>query len=524
MNHRKDTLPIGELLQTAGLISELQLQEALLIQSEYNSMKLGEILALQEIVETATVNFFVDRWEQIKQEGQQFPLGYYLKKASLLNEQQIKKIWSEQKNQNTKFEDLAIQKGWIAQNTVNFFLNGLSETQPKLISLIDLEKYNQEYLHLERKYKNFSLILSRILAWTGGETNLTTNISHIFADSNLNIAEGMEVTMVDKLIEDSLIRNWQTSQLGTYIRSIKKSLLENQKCEPIILLEEYQNILLSGSQKYKETKEQQELLALGVIVEERRQLRVTNLIYQQIFNRDWLIKSQKIIKSNKQIAIKSELNSSKATKDNSIDQTISSKSIVLANNNLVQTNQKIKISEENLLEAEIQTLSPLTKLASFATLAGFVLLIPFVLAINNFYTGLRQERRETLNPLPQASKLEKFCDEINLIDPPSTLSLIYQLEKNQKKLVNQKYSTAELFPENCQTALNQLRILAAPQLGKENRVIEAIKNLCKIPADSESIIEARIWLEHWYNSVAWGKEAKSYVNLVDNCPANDLSK
>lgn len=528
MNYKKDPLPLGKLLQTAGLISELQLEEALLLQSEYTSMKLGEILALQEIIKTSTVIFFVDRWGKIKQKGQQFPLGYYLEKAGLLNEQQIKTILSEQKNQSIKFGKLAVEKGWIEEKTVNFFLSSLSEKQPRLISLMDLEKYNQEHLHLELKYMNAPLILGRILAWTGGNPKLTISISHVFADSNLNIAEGMERTTVDKLIEDSLIRNWQTSQLGTYIKSIQESWLNNSRCEPNLLLEEYQQILLHDRHEYRQTKQQQELLALGIIVKEQGKLRVANLIYQQVFNRDWLIKSQKNLKSNKQLVLKSGFGFEPVKIDNSIEETTLEKDIVIANNILTkldrESNHKIETLEKNILEAEQNYLSPLTKLASLLTLAGCVLLIPFVLAINNYYTGLQSKRRTTLDSVPQASKLEQFCDEINLIDPPSTLNLIYQLEKNQQKLGEQKYSTSELFPDNCQTALNQLRILAVPQLGKENRVIEAVKNLCKIPADSENINEAKVWLERWYDSAAWGKETQSYVNLVESCPAGNLLK
>ena len=88
--------------------------------------------------------------------------------------------------------------------------------------------------------------------------------------------------------------------------------------------------------------------------------------------------------------------------------------------------------------------------------------------------------------------------------------------------MSEELNNTQQFPDNCETALDRLRILAAPQLGRESRVVEAIKNLCKISAESESIVEAGIWLEHWYNSDSWGKETKLYLKFVDDCPASKL--
>ena len=547
MYQKTHTLPIGKLLQTAGLISESQLEQALLLQSEYTSMKLGEILALQEIIETQTVTFFVDKWEEIKQEGQQFPIGYYLTKASLLNEQQVQTILSEQKENKLKFGDLAVQKGWLKRNTVNFFLDAFSVRPPKFMSLIDLEQYDKEHLNLERKYADSSLILSRVLAWTGGNAVLTKSICRVFTDAKFNVPTGMEVTAVDKLIEGSLIRNWQNSQLGTYIRSIKENLLNNSKSQPLLLLKEYQSILLSGNKQNETTAEQQELLNLGLIVCDGEQLRVTNIIYQQIFNQDWLIESIDRLESqiqpetttstivvnpnnaNSSLTIESlELDTSinndslvKTTVDNKLEPVLSEAPLSQDSKQKKAGDIEVNISKDRTAN-EQNVLSPLTKFISLFTLAGFVLMIPFVVAINNYYNSLRQEQQKSFNPQSIANDLEQFCSEINLIDPPSSLNIIYRLERNKKEILSDEFNNPQQFPDNCETALDRLRILAAPQLGRESRVVEAIKNLCKISAESESIVEAGIWLEHWYNSDSWGKETKSYLKFVDDCPASKL--
>ena len=520
MSLKKNTLPIGELLQNAGLISDKQLEIALGVQSQHPQMKLGEILSMQEVIDVRTVDFFADQWQKIKQDEQKFSLDYCLKKAFILNDKQIEYIVAEQQNSNLNFSDIAEKKGWIKQKTLDFFLKELARETPSLMSLIDLEEYNQQHLHLEKKYANYSLILSRVLAWTGGNPTLTKNICSAVADNDVNIPAGMEINAVDKLIESSLIRNWQTSQLGTYVRSIEEKLTNNSRCESILLLAEYQNILLSNEKKYEQLKEQQELLNLGIVVNDQNRLRVTNLIFQQIFNQNWLIKARKKVENRIQQEF-SDANLNKTIKKQSPSIQLAFK---INNDQIRKQKEPIKINSIKSINKTIDKVEStefLTKFGSLFTLAGIVLLIPFALIINN-YSSSRQVIIQEPNNISEANKLQEFCNEINLFDSSSTLENISQIEKSKKLILETFTNTLEDFPENCETVLNNLRVLAAPQLGKEGRVIEAIKNLCKIPSEDENINEAKIWIERWYQSPSWGRETKSYLNSIENCPADQL--
>ena len=120
MYYNDEQLPIGALLQAAGLVSEQQINIALNTQSKYNKMRLGEILVLQTGIKEKTINFFVDKWRKIKFTGKQFPLGYYLKKAALLDEEQIKIVLQEQKQNEQKFGTIVVQKGWLSKLTALF--------------------------------------------------------------------------------------------------------------------------------------------------------------------------------------------------------------------------------------------------------------------------------------------------------------------------------------------------------------------------------------------------------------------
>ncbi len=509
MSDKNDTLPLGKLLQNAGLISDEQLEIALGVQSQHTKMKLGEILALQEAVEVQTVNFFVNKWQEIKKQGQQFPLGNYLKEAYLLSDEQILIILAEQQNTKLKFGDLVVQKGWLNQETIDFFLNSLTRKSPSMMSLIDLEEYDRQFSHLEKKYTNSSLILSRVLAWTGGDHNLTKAICNVFGDSDWNIPAGKEINAVDRLIESSIIKNWRTSKIGTYIRSIRERLVDNQRCEPISLLAEYQDILLSNNRQYALLKEQEELLNLGIIVKNKDQLRVTNLIFQQVFDQNWIAKTRKTLEAK--IKQKSAEHPELSEKNAMFD---------IQNSSIVQTDVNQNSAEVLKIDKTRVGLTKITpEFSSLFALAAIILLIPLALALNNYYSSL-SEMRLSLKDISQASKLKQFCSEISLVDPSSALESISQIETNKELILRSFPNTLEGFPDNCETKLNKLRVLAAPQLGKENRVIEAIRNICKIPADAENINEAKIWIEHWYTSPNWGQETRSYLNLINDCPAS----
>ena len=524
MSNQKNKLPLGLLLQNAALISNEQLQNALKIQSQYTQMKLGEILVLQEEVKAKTIDFFVNKWHEFIVQGQQFPIGYYLKNAALLDDEQIEIILQEQKKNQQKFGVLAAQKGWIKQGTINFLVDSLSKP-PRLMSLTSLEEYNTTTLSLEKKYTNFSLILSRILAWTGGNESLTKTICKIFAKSDFNIPAGSETKAVDQFVEDSCIKKWRTSKTAEYIRSVKQNFVNSLRLDSHLLLQEYRQILLSDNQEYKNTPEQNELLRLGLIVEQNNHLRVSNIIYQRVFNQDFV--SQELSKQQLK-----DTGLAKINVEHEEPEVIFVKDTldvlpekVSPNQNIFDEEPELNVTDIVLNDSKSEQNSnapePLTKMGSLLTLVAIALLIPLFLTINNYYLSLSKPKQETSSSSRKINQLEQFCSELNFSDSSSLLKLISQLERNKQEL-------SKDYPDNCETTLNRLRVIVAPQLGKENRILEAIRHLCKVPADSEMYIDAEVWLKRWYNSASWGQETKFYLqelNKYDDlgCPAANFS-
>ncbi len=119
--------PIGQLLCEAGLISAQQIEIALEEQVEYPKLRIGELFALRQWIKQETVEFFVNRWYELLNQEQKYPLVYYFREAALLTEEQIETILYEKKHRKTKiiFHRLAIQKCFIKQITVDFFIENL---------------------------------------------------------------------------------------------------------------------------------------------------------------------------------------------------------------------------------------------------------------------------------------------------------------------------------------------------------------------------------------------------------------
>ncbi|OKH16056.1 hypothetical protein [[Limnothrix rosea] IAM M-220] len=115
--------PIGELLTSAGLISEGQLQTALYDQQVYQDMRFGDILATRGWLSKQTVDFFCNVFQNGAPMHNKRPLlGECLAEAALIDEEQIQQILEEQRVNHLRFGSLAVLKGYISQRTLDFFL------------------------------------------------------------------------------------------------------------------------------------------------------------------------------------------------------------------------------------------------------------------------------------------------------------------------------------------------------------------------------------------------------------------
>ena len=318
MSHSRK-VPLGVVLQQAGLVSAEQVKEALRQQQSnrnLKNLKIGQILTIQGRIDRTTADFFAERWSSLSQEKQPQPIGQYLKEAGLLNEGQIQTILAEQKRTERKFGELAIAKGWLKQTTLKFFLDSIpsqvslsstmkNESRQPIEEVSDINDRNKAksndvdiddgFLKIKRKLLQIedrdtysSATLDRVLFWTGGKSSLTQKLFALIAEHQIDFQPGKERKQIDLLVQSKILHNWQNSYLGVHLSSIRERLMNNRYCQPKQLLALYRQILTEFI-LVDETKEQQELLNLGLVVRQQDRLVVANHIYRSVFNPDWVV-------------------------------------------------------------------------------------------------------------------------------------------------------------------------------------------------------------------------------------------
>ena len=64
---------------------------------------------------------------------------------------------------------------------------------------------------------------------------------------------------------------------------------------------------------------------------------------------------------------------------------------------------------------------------------------------------------------------------------------------------------------------------SAVTFGKDDNVRQGLKELCKIPSNSDSLADAKSWIKKWLKDDYWGKELPSILEGIKeqglSCPA-----
>ncbi|MEL7039002.1 MAG: WecB/TagA/CpsF family glycosyltransferase [Cyanobacteria bacterium J06592_8] len=117
---------LGQLLQEAGLITASQVNSVLDAQANQHHLRFGEIVANWGWVNQETIDFFAEELPKVALEPHKQPIGHYLKAAKLLNDWQVEAILAEQNQTRMRFGEIAVQKGWLKNETVDSILRYLA--------------------------------------------------------------------------------------------------------------------------------------------------------------------------------------------------------------------------------------------------------------------------------------------------------------------------------------------------------------------------------------------------------------
>ena len=206
--------PLGELLSEAGLISAQQIELALHEQLIDNSgKKIGEIFAERGWIKQETADFFVEQWNYLVEQSPKQPLVYYLQAASLLNEREIEDILKQRNNSNKKvrFHHIAVEKGLIEQETIDFFVRNL--LAPNNNKTVEGASFATPYELLKNYIR--------------GETN--------FQRSQLNKIKLNHVTLKGVNLNNSNLTGAELKQANLSNSSLKQADLSSANLEKAIL-------------------------------------------------------------------------------------------------------------------------------------------------------------------------------------------------------------------------------------------------------------------------------------------------
>ena len=132
-------------------------------------------------------------------------------------------------------------------------------------------------------------LLAEVLQWTGGQPFLTQKFCSLLqVDYAQNsIPAGTEAAVVKAAVRSRLIHNWEAQDEPEHLRTIRDRLVTDD-CRVSYRLSLYQTLLTQDSIKADGSEEQADLKLSGIAIEQNGRLQVTNPIYANIFNADWV--------------------------------------------------------------------------------------------------------------------------------------------------------------------------------------------------------------------------------------------
>jgi hypothetical protein len=134
---------------------------------------------------------------------------------------------------------------------------------------------------------NPETVLAEVLAWTGGQPFLTQKVCKLILTHGAAIEERREAEWIENLVRSHLIENWEARDEPVHLRTIRDRILSNERCAGR-LLRLYQQILQQQNVMDDDSLEHRTLKLTGLVVKQQGFLRVSNRIYQEVFNLAWV--------------------------------------------------------------------------------------------------------------------------------------------------------------------------------------------------------------------------------------------
>ncbi|MDB9411571.1 AAA-like domain-containing protein [Microcystis aeruginosa] len=296
-------------------------------------------------------------------------------------------------------------------------------------------------------------LIEEILAWTGGNLELTKIVIRLLIDNKNELRKGEEKPKIELLIQKNIVENWLQNKASSHFQKIQNSLLTPDK-NVKSTLEIYQEILQQGGVFADNKPEKLALQQAELVIKNDDYLEVTNRIYQEVFNVQW---------------VKQEL--------------------------------------EKLVDVE-NSPAGLTKILSFLALLGFL-----GFTFLSFKTP-EKTPNVVVTPPPSPS-IPEICAKRDFNIPlEKNIQQLQDLQKQQGNQFPEKCGTQltelRLIQQAVGLATNNF---VADVPGREG----GFEILCKIPPTSDNFKEAQSWAKSWHKDKAWKSRIDRTLQDNPNC-------
>ncbi|MEM8674318.1 MAG: AAA-like domain-containing protein [Cyanobacteria bacterium P01_G01_bin.67] len=346
-------------------------------------------------------------------------------------------------------------------------------------------------LGFQNNFSQPESILQDILYWTRGQPFLTQKVCSLVA----HYGEAQDLDL-SQLIQQRIVDNWEMQDEPEHLKTIRDRLLFNQE-NKARLLTIYQRILKNQGIPIDGSEEQVELRLSGIASRQQGQLKVSNPIYELVFNQDW-VAEQLFAISPYQDAIAAWL------KSNCQDQSRLLRGEALAEAQIWARKHSITPAEIDFLQkSEILAIKELkqAKLAQEAEFTAKIvrwqrLFILFSLAmIAGFYWKSRQTNLSNINTLVQSST--------SLLASEQKLDALIAAIKAKQKL-DKSLQVNQNLTQQVNTALQQV----VYRIQEKNRLIGHEDHLYGVAVAEDGKLMATVATDNTLR--LWKKDATAW--------------
>lgn len=307
LQNQRRQQPLGQYLKEAALLTEAQIQE-ILAEQKRTGRKFGEIAVFKGWVSKRTIEFFLNvlspeqkptrsarliHWQPTKAES--------IKKIRdrLIKNTQCNPVWLLKLYQNILQGEVrsthSLEQTELLKSGLVVEQQGLLKVAPLYQAVFDQNLVKKELanLKLDQKEQPVALlekagsqpkVIEEMLHWTNQQPFLSQKLLQLINYCE-RVPSGQEATRVEELVHTYLINDWEHGEAAEHLKEIRDRLLEKDG-ETGRLLRAYQQVLQQTAAVNSE--EHQELLDLGLVIEQQGKLQVANKIYESVFNSQWV--------------------------------------------------------------------------------------------------------------------------------------------------------------------------------------------------------------------------------------------